>query len=205
MLYKIVRCYFDSNYGEEIKELCAATTNKAKAEEVVRRMNAISKYNDGDIFEVVESENGEFAFVEKAEQRAIKQANGVVDGNMRYIAEREREIAAITTIKSLFSGATKAPKDMVPEMIAAIQGTNCGLFVCEYFSAHKLVTHYPNGKKETYIGENYARCSYLGIEDSRFHYSEKWDFDEDMERIEECILEAKEEIAEAKAFLENIR
>ena len=202
MLYRIFRCYVDDNYDVERRELCGATTDKAKAENFVVRMNAIANYNDGDTFEIEEGEEEQdFDFVSKAEQCAIEKAKRDIELNVRYVEDAQREIAAITTIKELFVGATKAPMDMVPEMIVAIQGTDCGLFVCEYFNAHKLIIHYPNGEQDVRIGENYANGSYLGINDSRFHYSNQWDFDEDLEHVEMDIAEAKENIAEAKAFL----
>ena len=201
MLYRIFRCTFDYNLGTERKELWCATTKKAEADEVVKRMNALSKYNNGDTFEAVASENDALFLVAEAEKNAIEKAKRDIELNVRYVEDAQREIAAITTIKELFVGATKAPMDMVPEMIAAIQGTDCGLFVCEYFNAHKLIMHYPNGEQDVRIGENYANGSYLGINDSRFHYSNQWDFDEDLEHVEMDIAEAKENIAEAKAFL----
>lgn len=203
MLYRIYLCYFDEDYGTERKKLCAATTNKAEADEVVKRMNAISKYNNGDTYEIVKGEQ-DLNFVASAERRAIEKANDVVYWKTRCVKAMQRDIDSIMTVKSLFENATKAPKDMVPEMIAAIKGTECGLFVCEYVSTNELVMHYPDGKRDVCIGENYEHGSYLGIEDSRFRYSEKWDYDKDIERIEEYILEAKAKIAEAKAFLEKM-
>ena len=204
MLYRIYR-FFINESGYESKEMWLATNNKAEAEEIVRRMNAIAEFNGDDTFTMEEGEEDNLSFVTRAEQYALDMAQGNIERSTYYIAQYQKEISVIKTVKALFGNATKAPKDMVPEMIEAIKGTDYGLFVCEYFHAHKLIYHYADGSQKLVTGENYARGSYLGIEDMQWHYENKWDFDDDLARIDAAIADEQSEIDKAKAFLEKMK
>ena len=189
------------------EEFCLVTTDKAKAEECVRRLNAISRYNNNTWYEIEEGEDDVSEWVMAEEKWAIEKAQNTIRWYSKDLTDKERELATLRKLKAKLDPIitnAKAPKDMVPEMIKAIHNINLDVCVVEFFNHHKLVMHYPDGTIKTETGENYCDSSFLRVNGTPYRYMNKWDIDDDIRHVESEIKDAVREINDAKKFLAEI-